>query len=199
MPAVTTVVGRLAAAVEAMAVAQERVLVGIDGPDTASKSTLADALATALPRAGRASVDDLPRSPAERYQWGELSPEGYYRDSFDVDRLVQVCLRPFRDGPDSGVLVVDGVFLLRPELRSWWDLAVYLTVPEEEVLRRARERDASRFGSVDEVERRYRARYLPAQALYRAEADPGAVADVLVDNEDPAAPQVLRWGAQGPQ
>jgi uridine kinase len=43
------------------------------------------------------------------------------------------------------------------------------------------------------VERRYAARYLPGQALYRAEARPLAVADVIVDNTDPAAPEVVRW------
>ncbi len=48
--------------------------------------------------------------------------------------------------------------------------------------------------SVAEVARRYRTRYLPGQALYRAEIDPGRSADVLVDNRDPAKPRMLRWG-----
>ena len=83
--------------------------------------------------------------------------------------------------------------MLRPELRDLWTLSVHLRVAEQESLRRALARDLGLFGSAHEVELRYRARYLPGQALYRAEADPEAVADVLVDNEDPSAPVVLRW------
>ncbi len=71
---------------------------------------------------------------------------------------------------------------------------MHLRVSEEESLRRARVRDVALFGSAAEVERRYRARYLPGQALYRREADPEAAADVLVDNEDVVAPKILRWG-----
>ena len=52
----------------------------------------------------------------------------------------------------------------------------------------------ARFGSPEEVERRYRARYLPGQQLYRREADPETRADVLVDNDDVNAPVILRWG-----
>ena len=48
--------------------------------------------------------------------------------------------------------------------------------------------------SVAEVGRRYRTRYLPGQALYRAEIDPERAADVLVDHRDPARPRMLRWG-----
>jgi uridine kinase len=89
--------------------------------------------------------------------------------------------------------VADGIFLLRPELRELWTLSVYLRVSEEEALRRASIRDRVLFGSVEEVERRFRARYLPGQALYRAEVDPEAIADVLIDNDDVTAPRVLRW------
>ncbi|SHN72999.1 uridine kinase [Geodermatophilus obscurus] len=92
------------------------------------------------------------------------------------------------------MLVVDRVFVLRPELRPFRQLSVYLRVPEEVTLARALVRDLARYGSAAEVEHRYRARYLPGQALYRAEADPVRAADVLVDNRDPARPRMLRWG-----
>jgi uridine kinase len=96
-------------------------------------------------------------------------------------------------------VVADGVFLLRVELRQLWTLSVHLRVSEEESLRRALVRDVARFGSPGEVERRYRARYLPGQALYRREADPEGCADVLVDNDDVTAPRVLRWPAPPPE
>jgi uridine kinase len=181
-------VARLAALVEQLRREHGQVVIGIDGPDTAGKTTLADRLAAAVPGAARASIDDFLRPRAERYGRGELDPEGYYRDSFDDAALLAAI-----GGAASSVVLVDGVFLHRPSLRSAFTVTVYLRVTDEEVLRRAVVRDTGLMGSPADVRRRYTGRYLPGQALYRAEADPEAVADVLIDNEDPAAPVVVRW------
>ena len=143
----------------------------------------------------RVSVDDFPQPVERRYRRGELSPEGFYQDSIDHDRLIAEVLVPFRSGTDgaaSAVLIVDGIFLLRPELAHLWDLSVHLTVPEHVVLTRAGARDIGLYSSLAELEHRYRTRYLPGQARYRADADPEARADVLVDNTDPRRPRLLR-------
>jgi uridine kinase len=220
-------VERLGAVVRETARVSPRVLVAVDGPDAAGKTTLADALAHVLaPGAGpvavlRASMDDFHRPRADRYRRGELSAEGYYRDAFDVDAFVDACAHPFRSGadavrlrsfayrtdtaPDAGpvpvarraVLVVDGVFLLRPELAPLWTVSIHLRVPAAESLRRALTRDVDLMGSADEVRRRYLARYLPAQAIYRDEADPESVADIVIDNESVHAPRVLRDASRG--
>lgn len=160
---------------------QDRVVLGIDGPDAAGKTTLADAVAALLPPpVVRASVDDFLRPYDER----QALP---YDESFDVPALVAAVLEPFVASVGPGVLVLDGVFLHRPELRGFLTLSVFLDVPPEETLRRARVRDLDRFGSLGEVERRYADRYLPAQARYR----PTVRADLVVDNADPHSP-VLR-------
>ncbi len=194
--------------------------VAIDGPDVAGKTTLADELAVGLREAGRpvirASVDGFHRPRAQRYARGPDSPLGYYMDSFDYEALRSGLLEPlgpggsreyrtavfdFRDdqpldqspavASERAVLVFDGVFLLRPELRDAWDVRVFVSASFEETLRRARQRDEPLFGSADEVERRYRLRYIPGQELYFAEAHPDQAADAVVVNDDPIAP-VLR-------
>ena len=63
----------------------------------------------------------------------------------------------------------------------------------EESLRRGAARDADLFGSEAQAKRRYAARYIPAQAHYQAEVDPERLANVVVDNSEPADPIVLRW------
>ncbi|MEU8080063.1 uridylate kinase [Catellatospora citrea] len=218
-------VGQVAGVVAGLCAYRERVLVGIDGPDAAGKTTLADSLARRLRNtlpAGtgvlRASIDGFHRPREQRLARGELSAEGCYHDTFDHPALLEHCLLPFARGaaaigtarhdhradadrpestavPARAVLVFDGVFLLREQLRACWTLTVHLRVSPAETLRRALVRDRALFGSEAAVRRRYEARYLPAQQLYRDDADPEAAADVLIDNERPDVPVLLRLPA----
>ncbi|MET8837442.1 uridylate kinase [Micromonospora sp. NPDC004540] len=197
--------------------------VAIDGPDAAGKTRLADDLAHLLGQQQdviRLSVDRFHRPAAVRRRRGSLSAEGYYLDSFDHDIIIDSVLRPLGPGGDGhylpaaydhradepvpptyqraaahAILLFDGVFLLRPELREHWDVALYLHVAPEVTLRRALERDLDLFGSAAAVEQRYRGRYLPGQELYRAEARPLDRADIVLDMGDPLNPTVLRWAA----
>lgn len=201
--------------------AHDTVRVAIDGPDTAGKTTMADELADALRgrRAViRAGIDGFHRPRVERVRRGELSPDGYFADSFDNDAVIANLLAPLgvggdrryrtavfdyradqpvtagtRQAPPDAVLLFDGVFLLRPELRPYWDVSIFLEVGADEILRRAVDRDGELFGG-DEVTRlRYTSRYLPGQRLYREQARPADVADIVLNHEDPANPVVLRW------
>jgi uridine kinase len=59
-------------------------------------------------------------------------------------------------------------------------------------LQRALKRDVGLFGTSDATERRYRERYLPGQELYLSLVCPDQRAEVLIDNNDPTAPILLR-------
>jgi uridine kinase len=75
---VHALVRRLAAAVDELLERQPRVLVGIDGPDAAGKTMLADQLAAALQsNAVRASIDGFHNPISVRQRRGRFSPEGY--------------------------------------------------------------------------------------------------------------------------
>ncbi|EFC83244.1 uridine kinase [Parafrankia sp. EUN1f] len=201
----------------------DRVLrVAIDGPDAAGKTTLADELAGILTDRGRpvirASVDGFHQPQTTRRRRGSLSPQGYFLDAFDYTALRRHLLDPLspagdrryrtaafdhlhdspldspaREAPSDAVLIVDGVFLLRDQLRSCWDLTVFLQISPAESLRRALQRDVALFGSPATVRERYEARYLPGQQLYQASAAPREHAHGLIDHELPEAPHVLRW------
>ena len=90
--------------------------------------------------------------------------------------------------PADAVLLLDGVFLLRPELIGRWDLSIFVSAAFEQTLDRARTRDLARLGSAAEVERRFRTRYIPAQKLYFATARPADHADIIVHNDEPRRP-----------
>ena len=199
-------------------------MVAFDGPDAAGKSTLAQAVAAQMHRPAVVVSLDGGHNPREvRNRRGELSPDGYYADSFDLDALIAECLTPFRSGaatirtalfeyrtdtesrmeaavgPDA-VLLFDGVFLQRPELVSMWDLRVYLHVPESVSLTRAIERDLAVFENTQAIRLRYTQRYLPGQALYRKTSSPLERADIVIDNTDPEHPRVVKWdGRDGAQ
>ena len=193
----------------------------VDGADGAGKTTFAGELAPLIARRGRpvvrVSADGFHRPRAERYRLGELSPEGYYRHAFDLEALIRHVLQPLGPGGSltyrrasfdldadapardpvqvaspRAVLLVDGVFLLRPELRPHWEFAIFLEANASELLRRALARDVERFGSTEHVRERYERRYLPAHRLYEAEVQPRRVADVVIENSDPDAPLVTR-------
>ena len=208
----------LAAAVRSLMADRGRVLIGLDGPDAAGKTTMADALGLELGDVAiRASIDGFHHPREVRLRRGALSAVGYYRDSFDYVRLCGELLAPFAGGadrvrtrtfdvrsdsaagdnladiPTAAVLVFDGVFLQRPETQHFWDLTVYLDVPPEVSLARAILRDASLLGSPETIADRYHHRYLPGQELYRRDVDPKTRADVVVENSHPAAPVVIRW------
>lgn len=190
--------------------------VAIDGPDAAGKTTLADDLAGLISTRRpviRASIDGWHHPAERRYQRGRDSAEGYYLDSFDHEALTGGLLRPLGPGGDrryrtaaydfrsgqpapaswqtaSGreLLLFDGVFLQREELRGHWDYAIYLQVTAAETMRRALVRDLALFGSADQVRCRYINRYLPGQDLYRRRDDPAGRADLVLDMTDPSRP-----------
>jgi uridine kinase len=196
------------------------VRVAFDGVDAAGKTTLADELVPHLVARGRpvirASGDGFHRPRAERHRRGAESPEGYFEDAFARDLLRARLLDPLGPGgdrryrtavhdldsdapvdeparlaPDDAVLLVDGVFLLHPDLADAWDFRVFVDVPLEESLRRGVERDAARFGSAEEARSRYERRYVPAQRRYLERVRPRELADVVVDNAIPEAPRLL--------
>jgi uridine kinase len=79
----------------------------------------------------------------------------------------------WQSAPPDALLIVDGVFLHRPELKDLWDHSVWLEVSREVAEARMRLRD----GPTDVPER-----YAAAQRLYLQEANPAAAASVVIDN-----------------
>ena len=142
--------------------------IGIDGVDGAGKTRLAEEVAQELTTrqrpAVRVSLDQFERGTAERYARGALSPEGYYLNSFDLERFRAHVLSIA--GPPELVIVVDGVFLQRPELGDLWDATVWVEADFEVAAQRGAERNLVWFDSLDETHERYRVRYMPAQRRY---------------------------------
>ena len=194
--------------------------VAIDGVDASGKTQLAEELAPIVEQFGRpivrASVDGFHQPRATRHRQGALSPEGYFEDSFNYPDLIDSVLAPLGPGgsrvfrratfdfrtdtpltaiaeaaPTNAVLLLDGVFLLRDELRAYFDFSIFVRAVFSVTLRRAEHRDYELFGSVQAVRERYTQRYIPGQQIYLNTAQPERWASVIVDNDDPANPSLI--------
>lgn len=191
--------------------------VAIDGVDAAGKTTLANELLALVEKQGRpvirASIDGFHNPAAIRHRQGKTSPEGYYYDSFNYPALINQLLIPLGPGgtmqyrstvfdfkTDSeihaelitatpeAVLLFDGVFLLRPELKPYWDFSIFVEADFEVTLSRALKRDLLLFENSERVRRQYEERYIPGQKIYLEQCRPQEHATVVVDNNDPLNP-----------
>ena len=197
-----------------------RIRVAIDGIDGAGKTVLADALAPLVIAEGRqvirASVDDFHHPRAVRYARGRYSPDGFFLDSYDYPAFRRLLLDPLgpagsgnyiarhfdhrtdqpvaprpQQAPSATALIVDGIFLHRPELRAYWDLSIFLQID----FAISRERNAAREGTPGALDPDTPAnrRYGGGQQRYLSECAPAQNADILIDYNDLRAPKILKW------
>jgi uridine kinase len=139
-------------------------LLAIDGHSAAGKSSLAKALQAARPGAAIVHTDDFYRPLDSGYRAG-LDAAGGYAEYYDWQRLEAEVLRPLRTSrpvryrkydwsnnslgdwivvEPTGLIIVEGCYSARPELRTYYDAIVLAVASPAERERRQRLRnDAS--------------------------------------------------------
>jgi uridine kinase len=90
------------------------------------------------------------------------------------------------------VVLVEGIRLLRPELRELFDLAVWIEMTPEAAGERAVARNIEQGDSAEELDL-WRTRWIPESHAYVAAVDPAGLADVVL----PAATAGSGAGAAG--
>lgn len=195
--------------------------IAIDGRTASGKTTLAGELAGVLGKTGRevirTSIDGFHRPKVERYARGRLSAEGYYYDARDLPAINELLLSPLGPGGDlryrtesfdldndhaieqepqlasaNAILIVDGTFLQRPELRDGWDLAIFVETSEQVAEQRGIDRDAERLGGANATRELYAVRYKPAFDIYERMCAPASAADAIFNNNDFNRPALKR-------
>lgn len=193
--------------VERTAVLRRPSLLAVDGVDGSGKTTFAARLSDAFRAVDRqvhvVHADDFLNPKSVRYRLGRDSPLGFFRDSYDLSALAGAVLDPLRDGgerrivprvfdhrtdtpvaaepvavADGAVVIVEGMFLHRDELRHRWDVSVFLDVAFTESVRRMADRD----GTSPDPDHPSVRRYVEGQRIYLERCRPRERATFVVDN-----------------
>ncbi|QWF83251.1 uridine kinase [Amycolatopsis sp. CA-230715] len=196
-------------AARVLALGENRLRVGIDGFTAAGKTSFGHELGERIAQAGRpvlrSCLDDFKKPWRDRHLYDRESGEGYYRNAYDYSAAAELllapagpegtgscalCLRdPFTqidhsaervEAAEDAVLIVDGVFAFRPEIDRYWDYRVWIEIDGDLSVARGAVRDQNWAGS--NAEAIHRDRYLVAERIYLAEADPRGRVDVVIDN-----------------
>jgi uridine kinase len=193
------------------------ILIGIDGVDGAGKTTFAKSLTEMLKQKNAqvlsASVDNFHNPREVRYKRGENSPEGFFYDSYNYDLLKEYLLNPFTKNEgkyrltafdhitnsqtnsipekvhNNNILIVEGIFLFRPEIINYWDFKILLTADFNTTLKRDIQRTKSK--SKTEVTNKFNTRYRPGQEIYSSLVNLKEKANLIIDNTDYNKPKIL--------
>jgi uridine kinase len=192
------------------------VRIAIDGVDGAGKTAFADELAEMMRDTQRpvirASVDGFHNPRAVRYRCGRTSPQGFFEDSYDYAALRTYLLDPLgpagsrryrlrvfdhvtdmpvpvveQEAAATSILLLDGIFLHREELASYWNASIFLQVDFPVSVGRCAQRDGS---SADPAAMENR-RYVEGQGLYLRSCDPARRATLTIDNSNLFEPVVI--------
>ena len=185
-------------------------IVGIDGLGGAGKSTIVNSLKLQLQNENYNTyvlhIDDFIHPKYIRYDESKEAWDCYYNVQWRYDYLIEKILSPIKKGeiidtvielydkendkyilqpicvPYGSVLILEGVFLQRKEIKSYLDFVIYLDVPKEVRLNRVLERDKY-IGGVEDIKNKYERRYFPAEEKYTLEYSPIENADFVLSYE----------------
>jgi len=168
-------------------------LVAVDGGGGAGKSTLAASLASAFEQLVIVHVDDFYRPMHDDIRRG-LTPEAAYASLFDWQRLETDVAIPLSEGRPAryqrydwetghvlpeplevapmGIVVIEGVCSLRPEVRHHWDVSIYVETPTAVRIARMALRSENTSSQIG--------RWEAAEAFYLSAAQPATWADLVV-------------------
>lgn len=188
----------------------------VDGDAGSGKTCLADELAHLLKEKfeiHRSSIDGFHHNKEVRYRRGKNSPEGFFYDSYNLAGLKSELLDPLSFGgigpfrteifdqkndtsnigeqrfaKRGAILIMDGLFLHRNELRGYWNYSIFLECTRTTCL----DRCAARGDGEASIRHPENQRYINGFLLYQLECNPHLRASVVINNEDLANPKLTK-------
>lgn len=157
------------------------VFVGIDGFGGSGKTSLAAAVAAAVPEAEIVHVDDFWGPSVPEWQWWRFNEQ--VAEPLLAGRVARYQVWDWSEDvggewvevPPGRLVVVEGVSSTRGEVPVPWDLVIWVDAPRQVRLERALERDGSAMLP------RWLDDWMPSEEAYAARERPAERADLIVD------------------
>lgn len=184
-------------------------LVGVSGIDGCGKGYLAAQLQAHLALQGVISsilnVDGWLNLPQKRFD-RDAPAVNFYQNALRLDQFFSQLVLPLRDGRsihlvadfveetasdyrqhtyayrDVSVLLVEGIFLFKPQYREFFDLAIWINCSFATALARAIDRAQEGLSPANTIAA-YDTIYFPAQRIHLAQDKPRENADLVFDND----------------
>jgi uridine kinase len=184
----------LASALEERRRKDEVLLVGIDGRGGSGKSTLVRSLGRLIEGSVVIEFDDFYRPSATRLASGDPDIGG----NFEWRRLRDQVLVPLSQGNEAqyqrydwetdsmaewhavqaqGIVLIEGNYSTRDELRDYYDFRIWVQAPEEVRLARGVERGG------ENTRDRWLNEWMPEEERYLAAQEPWRYADLVIDGD----------------
>jgi uridine kinase len=186
--------------------------IAIDGIDASGKTYFANQLKSEFEKQASVlliSLDDFHAPKEERYKLGKDSPIGFYNDSYQYSRFIDLTIKPILNYEtrivskifnlendkeqieysainENTIVIIEGIFLHRKELREFWDYSVFLDVDFEESYQRNLNRSLIFNPNLNQnkYKKRWKNRYCDGQKLYFELENPKSNANLIIDNND---------------
>ncbi len=185
-------------------------LAAISGIDGSGKSTMARQVVEELKSRGLNAaligLDAWHNSPEKRFN-KDAPAQHFYRHAFRFEELFEILINPLKhnksthitveltrlpeddlylhsyDFDEIDVIVLEGIFLFKKELRKNYDLAFWVECSFEAALQRAILRNQEGL-SEKEIISDYRTIYFPAQKIHFTKDKPKSDVDGIVENDE---------------
>lgn len=208
MSDISTVVDRILATRAAIAPARSA-LVAVSGIDGSGKGYVTAQILAALGargmRAAGITIDGWLNLPDRRFN-AAAPAEHFYRHAIRFEEMFSTLVVPLRDRrshrveadyteetatayrrhlyayENVDVIVLEGIYLLKPALRAYYDLAVWIECTFATALERAIARAQEGLPPAATI-RAYETIYFPAQRIHFERDDPRRAATLIVDND----------------
>lgn len=193
--------------IEKLTTCNSTVIIAIDGLGGAGKSTLSNLLYEELLSRDIPvtvlHIDDFIHPKSIRYNPNYEEWFCYYNLQWRYNYLIDQIITPIKCGQPlsceielydkendtyynapinithNSVVIIEGIFLQRPELANVFDYTIYVDVPESVRLSRVLKRDGY-IGDEEQIRFKYENRYFPAERHYFAACAPDKNADIVI-------------------